>query len=33
MVGAVSILMMMTSSPIGAQIGPTRDAADKWYVS
>jgi len=32
MVGAVNILMMMTSSPIGwHKSGPTRDAADKWY--
>jgi homoserine O-acetyltransferase len=32
MVGAVNILMMMTSSPIGwHRAGPTRDAADKYY--
>jgi homoserine O-acetyltransferase/O-succinyltransferase len=32
MVGAVNILMMMTSSPIGwHKSGPTRDAADAWY--
>jgi homoserine O-acetyltransferase/O-succinyltransferase len=32
MVGAVNLLMMMTSSPIGwHKAGPTRDAADKWY--
>ena len=32
LVGAVNILMMMTSSPIGwHRSGPTRDAADKWY--
>jgi homoserine O-acetyltransferase/O-succinyltransferase len=32
MVGAVNILMMMTSSPNGwHKSGPTRDAADKWY--
>ena len=32
MVGAVNLLMMMTSSPIGwHRSGPTRDAADKWY--
>jgi homoserine O-acetyltransferase len=32
MVGAVNLLMMMTSSPIGwHKSGPTRDAADKWY--
>jgi len=32
LVGAVNILMMMTSSPIGwHQSGPTRDAADAWY--
>jgi homoserine O-acetyltransferase len=32
LVGAVNILMMMTSSPIGwHKSGPTRDAADKWY--
>ena len=30
--GAVNILMMMTSSPIGwHKSGPTRDAADAWY--
>src|SRR4051812_45829024 len=33
MVGAVNLLMMMTSSPIGwHRSGPTRDAADKWYA-
>jgi homoserine O-acetyltransferase/O-succinyltransferase len=33
MVGAVNLLMMMTSSPIGwHKSGPTRDAADKWYA-
>jgi homoserine O-acetyltransferase len=33
MVGAVNLLMMMTSSPIGwHKAGPTRDAADKWYA-
>ena len=32
MVGAVNLLMMMTSSPIGWHTsGPTRDAADSWY--
>jgi len=32
LVGAVNILMMMTSSPIGwHQSGQTRDAADAWY--
>src|SRR5476649_1942014 len=32
MVGAVNLLMMMTSSPIGwHKSGPTRDAADAWY--
>jgi homoserine O-acetyltransferase len=32
MVGAVNLLMMMTSSPVGwHKSGPTRDAADKWY--
>jgi homoserine O-acetyltransferase len=32
MVGAVNLLLMMTSSPIGwHRSGPTRDAADKWY--
>src|SRR4051812_65199 len=32
MVGAVNLLMMMTSSPIAwHKSGPTRDAADKWY--
>src|SRR5258708_26392050 len=32
MVGAVNLLMMMTSSPIGwHRSGSTRDAADKWY--
>jgi homoserine O-acetyltransferase/O-succinyltransferase len=31
--GAVNILMMMTSSPIGwHRSGPTRDAADQWYA-
>ena len=31
--GAVNLLMMMTSSPIGwHNSGPTRDAADKWYA-
>ena len=34
MVGAVNLLMMMTSSPIGwHKSGPTRDAADAWYES
>ena len=33
MVGAINLLMMMTSSPIGwHKSGPTRDAADKWYA-
>jgi homoserine O-acetyltransferase/O-succinyltransferase len=33
MVGAINLLMMMTSSPIGwHRAGPTRDAADKWYA-
>jgi homoserine O-acetyltransferase len=32
LVGAVNLLMMMTSSPIAwHRSGPTRDAADKWY--
>lgn len=32
LVGAINLLMMMTSSPIQWQkAGPTRDAADKWY--
>jgi homoserine O-acetyltransferase len=32
MVGAVNLLMMMTSSPVGwHKSGPTRDAADAWY--
>jgi homoserine O-acetyltransferase len=32
MVGAINLLMMMTSSPIGwHKSGPTRDAADTWY--
>jgi homoserine O-acetyltransferase len=32
MVGAINLLMMMTSSPIGwHKAGPTRDAADQWY--
>jgi homoserine O-acetyltransferase len=32
LVGAVNLLMMMTSSPIGwHKSGPTRDAADTWY--
>src|SRR4051812_15786405 len=32
MVGAVNLLMLMTSSPIGwHRSGPTRDAADTWY--
>ena len=32
MVGAVNLLMMMISSPIGwHKSGPTRDAADIWY--
>ena len=32
LVGAVNLLMMMTSSPIGwHRSGPTRDAADAWY--
>ncbi len=31
--GAVNLLMMMTSSPIGwHRSGPTRDAADAWYA-
>jgi homoserine O-acetyltransferase len=31
--GALNILMMMTSSPIGwHKSGPTRDAADAWYA-
>ena len=31
--GAVNLLMMMTSSPIGwHRSAPTRDAADKWYA-
>ena len=31
-VGALNLLMMMTSSPIGwHRLGPTRDAADQWY--
>jgi len=30
--GAIDILMMMTSSPLQwHRLGPTRDAADKWY--
>jgi homoserine O-acetyltransferase/O-succinyltransferase len=30
--GAINILMMMTSSPLQwHRLGPTRDAADKWY--
>jgi len=34
MVGAVNLLMMMTSSPIGwHKSGPTRDAADTWYAA
>jgi homoserine O-acetyltransferase len=33
LVGAVNLLMMMTSSPIGwHKSGPTRDAADAWYA-
>lgn len=33
LVGAVNLLMMMTSSPIGwHKSGPTRDAADTWYA-
>ena len=33
MVGAVNLLMMMTSSPIGWHTsGPTRGAADTWYA-
>jgi homoserine O-acetyltransferase len=33
LVGAVNLLMMMTSSPIGWHTsGPTRDAADTWYA-
>jgi homoserine O-acetyltransferase len=32
LVGAINLLMMMTSSPLQWQkSGPTRDAADKWY--
>jgi homoserine O-acetyltransferase len=32
LVGAVNLLMMMTSSPlVWHKNGPTRDAADKWY--
>ena len=32
LVGALNLLMMMTSSPIGwHRLGPTRDAADQWY--
>jgi homoserine O-acetyltransferase len=32
LVGAVNLLMMMTSSPIGwHKAAPTRDAADQWY--
>ena len=32
MAGAVNLLLMMTSSPVGwHRSGPTRDAADKWY--
>jgi homoserine O-acetyltransferase len=32
LVGAINILMMMTSSPLQwSRNGPTRDAADKWY--
>jgi homoserine O-acetyltransferase/O-succinyltransferase len=32
LVGAVNLLMMMTSSPIGwHKSGPTRDVADTWY--
>jgi homoserine O-acetyltransferase len=31
-VGAINLLMMMTSSPLQwHRNGPTRDAADKWY--
>ncbi len=34
MAGAVNLLMMMTSSPIGWHTsGPTRDAADTWYAA
>ena len=34
LVGALNILMMMTSSPIGwHKSGPTRDAADAWYAN
>jgi homoserine O-acetyltransferase len=33
LVGAVNLLMMMTSSPLQwHKQGPTRDAADKWYA-
>jgi homoserine O-acetyltransferase/O-succinyltransferase len=33
LIGAIDILMMMTSSPIGwHKSGPTRDAADAWYA-
>jgi len=32
LVGAINLLMMMTSSPLQwHKAGPTRDAADKWY--
>ena len=32
MAGAINLLMMMTSSPVGwHKSGPTRDAADAWY--
>jgi homoserine O-acetyltransferase/O-succinyltransferase len=32
LVGAINLLMMMTSSPLQwHKSGPTRDAADKWY--
>jgi homoserine O-acetyltransferase len=32
LVGALNLLMMMTSSPIGwHRSGPTRDGADQWY--
>ena len=32
LVGAINLLMMMTSSPLQwHKNGPTRDAADKWY--
>jgi len=34
LIGALNLLLMMTSSPIGwQQSGPTRDAADQWYAN